>query len=598
MFTTRPELAGTFGMVASTHWLASAAGMAILEAGGNAFDAAVAMGFALQVVEPHLNGPGGEVPILLHDARTATQRALCGQGVAPAAATIARYRELGLELVPGSGLLAAVVPGAWDAWLLLLRDHGTMPLARVMEHALGYAEGGYPLVPRICQTIEGVRELFEDEWVTSAELYLPDGAVPAPGSLFRNRPLAATWRRLLAEAAAAGSGREAQIEAARRAWREGFVAQAIDDFCRTSEVMDTSGRRHRGLLTGADIAAWQASFEAPLTFGYHGWTVCKCGPWSQGPVFLQQLALLQGFDLAAMDPLGTDFVHTVTECAKLAFADREAFYGDPDFVTVPVGTLLSEDYNAARRKLLGSIASAELRPGSVPGVAGSVAAALRPRATAAGAGAAAGAGEPTRDPGTALGARRGDTCHIDVADRHGNLVSATPSGGWLQSSPVIPALGFCLGNRGQMFWLEEGSASSLGPRRRPRTTLTPSLALHRDGRVLAFGTPGGDQQDQWTLAFFLRHVHHGMNLQEAIDAPAFHSEHAPSSFWPRLAKPASLVVEGRLPGATIAGLTRRGHDVTIDGDWSLGRISAALRDGPLLKAAANPRGMQGYAIGR
>jgi gamma-glutamyltranspeptidase/glutathione hydrolase len=597
MFTTRPEIAGTFGVVASTHWLASAAGMAILEQGGNAFDAAVAMGFALQVVEPHLNGPGGDVPILLHDATRGEQRTICGQGVAPAAATIARYRDLGLELVPGSGLLAAVVPGAWDAWLLLLRDYGTLTLARVMEHALGYAEGGYPLVPRICQTIESVRELFEDEWVSSAELYLPGGGVPAPGSLFRNRDLAATWRRLLDAAEAAGPGREAQIEAARRAWREGFVAQAIDDFCRTSEVMDTSGRRHRGLLTGADLAAWQATIEAPVTLDTHGWTVCKCGPWSQGPVFLQQLALLEGFDLAAMDPLGTEFVHTVAECAKLAFADREAFYGDPDFVAVPLATLLSPAYNEARRKLVGRRASAELRPGTVPGVAGSVAAALRPRETQAGA-ARLGAGEPTRDPGAALGARRGDTCHLDVADRHGNLVSATPSGGWLQSSPIIPGLGFCLGNRGQMFWLDADSASALGPRRRPRTTLTPSLALHRDGRVLAFGTPGGDQQDQWSLTFFLRHLHHGMNLQEAIDAPTFHSDHWPSSFWPRLAKPASLTVEGRMPRATVAGLKRRGHQVEVDGDWSLGRLSAALRDGPLLKAAANPRGMQGYAIGR
>ncbi|MFO1055937.1 MAG: gamma-glutamyltransferase [Dongiaceae bacterium] len=235
----------------------------------------------------------------------------------------------------------------------------------------------------------------------------------------------------------------------------------------------------------------------------------------------------------------------------------------------------------------------------MPGWPRSVEAALRPRATAAGAARRRRRRRARdRDPGTALGARRGDTCHIDVADRHGNLVSATPSGGWLQSSPIIPALGFCLGNRGQMFWLEESSASALAPRRRPRTTLTPSLALHGDGRVLAFGTPGGDQQDQWTLTFFLRHLHHGMNLQEAIDAPAFHSEHAPSSFWPRLARPASLVVEGRLPRATVAGLRRRGHEVTVDGDWSLGRISAALRDGPLLKAAANPRGMQGYAIGR
>ena len=589
MFTTRPEITGTFGVVASTHWLASAAGMAILEQGGNAFDAAVAMGFALQVVEPHYNGPGGEVPILLHDRRRDGVEVVCGQGVAPAAATIGRFRELGLDLVPGSGLLAAVVPGAVDAWLLLLRDYGTLSLPKVMEHALSYAERGYPVVPGIATAIETVRTLFEDEWVSSAELYLPQGEVPAPGSLFRNLDLARTWRRLLAEAAAAGDDRERQIEAARRAWREGFIAEAIDRFCRTTEVMDTSSRRHRGLLTGDDMARWRATIEAPATFDYHGYTLCKCGSWSQGPVFLQQLALLAGSDVGGLDPLGADFVHLVCESAKLAFADREAFYGDPDFVEVPLDDLLGDDYSRARRKLVGKRASRELRPGTVAGRGGSVGRVREHDATAA-RHHGLGSGEPVRG--------RGDTCHLDVIDRHGNMVSATPSGGWLQSSPVIPGLGFCLGNRAQMFWLDEASPSALAPGKRPRTTLTPSLALRDDEPYLAFGTPGGDQQDQWSLVFFLRHVHHGMNLQEAIDAPTFHTDHMPSSFWPREVKPAHLAIEGRFPRATIAALKRRGHDVTVAGDWSLGRLSAASRDGDILKAAANPRFMQGYAIGR
>jgi len=603
-FTTRPEILGTFGVVASTHWLATATGMATLEKGGNAFDAAAAAGFALQVVEPHLNGPGGDLPLLVHDARQDRIEVICGQGTAPAAATIAAYRDLGLDLVPGTGLLAAVVPGAFDAWMLLLRDHGTLSLREVLGPAIGFARDGYPLVPMISATIERSSELFRDEWPSSAAVYLPGGAAPAAGSLFRNPALAETYTRLIREAEAAGGDRETQIEAVRRAWYQGFVAEAIDRFCRTQAVMDSSGRRHRGLLTGDDLARWQASVEAPLTYDYHGYTLCKAGPWSQAPVALQQLALLKGFDLEAKTPLDPDFVHLLVECVKLAFADREIFYGDPDFVEVPMPTLLSDAYNIRRRRLVSDHASYELRPGVIEGFGGEVG--LGPCTSAddiAHAG-AHGIGEPTvpRATGPGMGepvlSGRGDTCHVDVIDRHGNMVSATPSGGWLQSSPVIPELGFGLGTRGQMFWLEEGRPSSLAPGKRPRTTLSPSLAL-RDGRpYLAFGTPGGDQQDQWSLHVFLRHVHFGMNLQEAIDAPAFHTEHAPSSFYPRAARPGHLALEGRFPRGTVEELRRRGHDIELREDWSLGRVTAAARDGDILKAGANPRLMQSYAIGR
>ena len=371
-FMTRPEIQGTFGVIASTHWLASACGMAALERGGNAFDAAVAAGFVLQVVEPHLNGPGGEVPIILNDAASGRQQVICGQGVAPAAATIERYRDLGLDLVPGSGLLATVVPGAFDAWMLLLRDHGTLRPCEVLEFAIGYAEGGYPLVSGISAKIALVRDLFEKEWPTSAAVYLPGGDVPAPGSRFRNSALAATYRRLLDEAEAKTSDRDGQIEALRAAWYRGFVAEAIDAFCRETEWLDTSGKRHGGLLTADDMAAWHATKEAPVTYDCWGHTFCKTRPWGQGPVFLQQLALLADSDLASLDPLGPEFVHLETEAAKLAFADREAFYGDPDFVEVPLETLLSRDYNEDRRRLISDSASLELRPGQVPGHAGKV----------------------------------------------------------------------------------------------------------------------------------------------------------------------------------------------------------------------------------
>ena len=560
-FTTRPELRGSFGMVASTHWLASATGMAVLERGGNAFDAAVAAGFMLQVVEPHLCGPGGDLPAIVWPAG-GEPRVLCAQGPAPAAATIGRYRdELGLQLVPGTGPLAAVVPGAFGGWLTMLRDHGTMELADVLQYAIDYAEHGVPVLPQIAGAIRNVEQLFREEWTTSAELYLP------VGDTLRNPQLAQTYRRVL------------ESDDPDDAWYRGFVAEAMIEF-QAREWMDSSGERHAGLLSADDLAEWRPRWEEPLSVDYHGLTVLKAGPWSQAPVFLQQLRLLEGFDLAAMGHASAAYVHTVTECAKLAFADREAWYGDPDFVDVPLDLLLSREYADERRALVVEEASSDLRPGGddprLPGPVGAVE--LAP-----------GVGEPTR----------GDTVHLDVVDRWGNMVAATPSGGWLWGAPVIPSLGFPLGTRAQMFWLEAGLPNSLEPRKRPRTTLSPTM-VGRDGEpYLALGTPGGDQQDQWTLHVFLAHVHFGMNLQESIDAPNHHTEAFPSSFYPRETVPRHVAVEERAGDGTMRGLRERGHDVEVSGPWSLGRVSAVSRsrDGEL-RAGANPRGMQGYAVGR
>jgi gamma-glutamyltranspeptidase/glutathione hydrolase len=550
-------------MVASTHWLASAAGMAVLERGGNAFDAAVATGFTLQVVEPHLNGPGGDLPVIFWSAERAEPLVLCAQGVAPAAATIERYRTLGHELIPGTGVLAACVPGAFDGWLSLLRDFGTLRLADVLSYAIGYARDGFPVVAGMTMTVERTEALLRT-WRASADLYLP---APRPGSRFRNERLAETYSRILDEST--GGSREDEIERARHAFYRGFVAEAIDLF----------SEEEGGLLAGDDLAEWQATYEAPVTFDFRGLTVCKAGPWSQAPVFLQQLALLDGFPLDELSD--AERVHVITECAKLAFADREAFYGDA--ADVPLAQLLSREYNDERRTLVADTASLELRPGGgrLPKL---VADSHKVQASEL-----IGAGEPTR----------GDTVHLDVADRFGNFVSATPSGGWLQSSPVMPELGWPLGTRAQMFWLEEGLPSSLVPRTRPRTTLSPTLVLRGGEPKLALGTPGGDQQDQWSLHVFLNHVAHGMNLQEAIDAPEHHTEHFPSSFFPREARPGSLLVESRFDGDTVEELRRRGHDVTVTPHWSLGRVTAVGRaaDG-LLRAGANPRGMQGYAVGR
>ncbi|MGW7424933.1 gamma-glutamyltransferase family protein [Streptomyces sp. NPDC054813] len=599
-FTTRPTLQGSFGMVSSTHWLASQSAMAVLENGGNAYDAAVAGAFVLHVVEPHLNGPAGEVPILLAPAGGEV-RVLCGQGVAPAGATVAHYRGLGLDLVPGTGPLAAAVPGAFDAWLLLLRDHGTKPLDEILAYAIGYAEHGHPPVENVGATVASVRKLFETEWTSSAELYLPGGRPPRPGELFRNPALAATWQRLLAETAGAGD-REARIDAAREVWRTGFIAEALVRQA-ARPTMDTSGERHTGPLSAADLAGWSASYEAPVSYDWNGWTVCKAGPWSQGPAFLQQLALLPP-ELSELPGYGSaDYMHLLIEGCKLAMADREAWYGDA--AEVPLAELLSDAYNAGRRGLVGAKASEELRPGSPGGRVPRLPGYASVEAARSSAFDPLGAGEPTVAQVAADGTTRGDTCHLDVVDRWGNMVAATPSGGWLQSNPVVPELGFPLGTRLQMAWLEEGLPNSLTPGRRPRTTLTPSIALRDGVPVLAFGTPGGDQQDQWQLHFFLAvalrgEVRGGLDLQGAIDAPNWHNDSFPSSFYPRGSRPASVTVESRTDPGVVAELRRRGHDVTVGPGWSEGRLCAVARNPRtgVLSAAANPRGMQGYAVGR
>ena len=593
-FTTRPDIRGTFGTVASTHWIASAAGMGILERGGNAFDAAVATALVLQVVEPHLNGPAGDLPAIVHLAATGETRALCGQGTAPRGATLDHYRSLlGEGLIPGSGLLATVVPGAFDGWMLMLRDHGSMELAEVLAPAIGYARDGHPVLPRVSATIAGLADFFREEWPSSAATWMPGGEAPAPWSLFKNPDLAATWQRIVDEAT--GETRESRIDAARRIWSQGFVAEAICDYLEDACVMDVSGKAHRGVLSREDLAEWQAHWEAPVSVDYHGWTVHKLPTWSQGPVLLQALQILKNFDLAATDPMGADFTHTVIEAMKLAYADREAYYGDPDFFDVPVETLLSDAYGAERARLIGPGASMAQRPGRIPGFEPLADAAIARAATDFEAAKGVSAGEPTM---AHLTEKRGDTVHLDVIDRWGNMVSSTPSGGWLQSNPVIPGLGFPLNSRAQMFWLQDGQPLTLRPGARPRTTLTPSMA-EKDGARIAFGTPGGDQQDQWQLIWFLRYVHHGLGLQESIDAPLFHSLHFQASFYPRECKPGEMMVEPNLGEATIEALRARGHKVIVAEAWSIGRMTAARRDADgMLTAAATPRLMQAYAVGR
>ena len=551
----------------------------MLERGGNAVDAAAATGFALQVLEPHHHGPGGEVPVILSLTTEDEPIVVSGQGPTPAAATIEAFANAGVtRTIPGKGLLPACVPAVFGTWMSLLRRFGTLSVRDVLEPAIGLAADGFRIPDSMVPKLESCRELFLTEWVDSGSVYLPGGRLPSVGERMSNGQLAATYRRILQEAESARS-RDTQIDRAFDAFYNGFVAEEIDKYAATTEVWDESGERHLGFLTGNDLASYEVKFEHPAELDYREFQVLKPGPWSQGPVFLQQLALLRGFNIRELNPVGQEFVHLITECSKLAFADREAWYGDPTDVDVPLGSLLGEAYSVDRRRLVSREASLEIRPGSPGG--------RTPRLPSA---------ETT--PSGASGNE--DTVHLAVADHFGNLVSATASGGWLQDSPVIPSLGFCLGTRAQSMWLESGLPNSLKPSRRPRTTLSPTLVF-RDGHpYLAFGTPGGDQQDQWTLLFFLYHAEFGCDLQAATDGPTFHSDHAWTSFAPRSRRPGILTMEDRYDTSVVAQLRDAGHTVELAEPWSAGWTTAVARDssGFLRAGASSRRGFECYAVGR
>ncbi|GAB3273650.1 gamma-glutamyltransferase family protein [Arthrobacter pigmenti] len=595
-FTTRPTLRGTFGMASSTHWLATAAAQAVLERGGNAYDAAAAGAFVLHVVEPHLNGPGGDMTAIVAVSGQEPQ-VLMGQGPAPAAATIEHFTAEELRMIPGAGGLAAAVPGAVDAWLLLLATKGSWELGDVLAFAIDYARNGHPMVGRVGAVIETVRELFEEHWPTSARLWMPDGRVPREHELITNPAYATTLERLVAAGTGVGD-RTGRIEAARAEWRS-TVGQAAEDFLQTPHRHST-GSDHAAVIQQSDFAAAVAGFEPVTSIEFRGVTVAKTGPWGQGPVLLQALAILEGFDDVDIDPSTARGAHTVLEALKLAMADRDAYYGDPENPDdVPLDVLLSADYAAIRRAQISETASHEFRPGRIDGVTPYLPP-LRTeqewKTTLTGDAPTATAGEPTVGR---TGDSRGDTCHIDVVDQWGNMVAATPSGGWLQSSPAIEELGFCLGTRLQMNWLDPAAPSALRPGRRPRTTLTPTVLLAGGRPVAALGSPGGDQQEQWQLMYLLRTIVGGYTPQQAIDAPSLHTTSLAGSFWPRTWEPGGAVVEDRLGDTVIRELERRGHVITRAGNWSLGRLCVVgINDDSSYYAAANPRGAQGYAGGR
>ena len=566
MSETRPLVRGTIGCVSSSNYMATTAGFAILLAGGNAFDVAVATGFALLVVEPHMNSLGGEAPALAYSAKHKKVFAFSGQGYAPRAATLSFFRDQGMQLMPGDGFLPATVPATFDMLLTLLGDFGTMSLKEVTGPALRLAKEGFAVYPTLAGNIRAHAKLFETEWPTTARVFVPNGKLPQVGDRLRQFDLAHSLHKLIQAERRASGNRKKRLEAARDYFYRGPIAKRIVNFISKKPVRDATGKRHAGLIDLTDLAEFHTTIETPVSIEYKGLRIHKCGPWSQGPVFLQQLRLLEGYDLHSLGHNTSNYIHLLTEASKLAFADREQYYGDPAFTRVPMHRLLSRDYAARRRKLINPMkASLELRPGTFAGRLST----------------------------------HGDTTHLDVADREGNMVSVTPSGGWIWGSPIIGDLGFALSTRGQMFTLDGSHPNCIAPHKRPRTTLSPTLVTLHGRPLLAFGTPGGDQQDQWTLQFFLNHVEFGMNLQSAIDAPTFHNSHFPSSFYPKTAEPGALHLEGRISPAIVKELRRKGHRVRVEGDWVNGRVTAVElnQHGGTITAAASSRNQTAYAIG-
>ena len=540
--TMRPEIVGRHGIVAAGRHYTVQAGMQLLRAGGNAVDAGAASVLAASVVEISHFGFGGECPTILYDAKSRKVVVINGQGTAPRAATPSLFAAKGT--IDANGPLAATMPAVLDAMAIALADYGTKTLEEVLQPAIELADG-FAMYAYLRDIM--VRERPKTErWEWSKRTYYPEGRVTEVGEIFRQPNLARTLRAIVAAEKTArdgGADRKAAIRAGRDAFYKGDVARRIA----------AADRDAGGVMTYEDLASYAGRVEEPVATRFHGFDVYKAGPWDQGPVLLQTLNLLEGFDLAAMGHDSADYVHTVHEALKLAYADRNAYYGDPEFARVPIRGLLSPEYAAARRALIGPRASLEHRPGDPfrfdPSVAVPATRYVPHAQPAAGKKAA---GEP------------GDTTAVDVVDAQGNLFSATPSSGWMLGGAFLAGdTGVPLSNRMQVFDLDPASPNVLAGGKRPRTTLTPTIVLADGKPFLAISTPGGDSQDQQIANVLLSLLVFGMELQPAIEAPRFNSLHPFSSFENHESLPGVLEIENRFSEKTLDELRRRGHELRV-----------------------------------
>lgn len=563
----RPELRARSHAISSGHYLATQAGMRILDGGGNAVDAGVAAGICLGILLSDFVSVAGVAPILVYDAAAARVHSVAGVGHWPAAATLERFRARWGGDMP-EGIPRTVVPAAPDAWITALRRWGTRSFGEVASAATELAADGFPMYELMAMRVAREAKLLAT-WPTSAALFLPDGRPPRPGERFRQVEAARTLERMAAaEARASHAGRDAGLQAARDEFYKGETAERIARFMAEQD----------GLLTYDDLASYSVQTPEPVAAGYRGWQVYACGPWSQGLALPEAFTILAGFDLRALGHNSPRYLHLVLESLKLAFADREAYVGDPAFVDVPVERLLSAGYAAAQRARIDARRAAPGLP--APGDVGRSPAGRTPSLAATGG-----------DGGAA------DTSYICAVDRWGTVFSATPSDGF--GAPVVPGVGMVVSPRGSQSWLDDGHPSVLAPGKRPRLTPNPAIAVG-DGQVLPFGTPGGDVQVQAMVQVFLNMVEFGMTPQEAVEAPRLASYSAPNSFWPHGAQPGVVRAESRIGARTLRTLAARGHRMEAWPEWTwlAGAVCAihADHDAGLLTAAADPR-RESYALG-
>ena len=560
--TMFPPVRGTREMVGAANNLEVEAGFRILTQGGNAIDAGVATVLAAAVTEQSRFGLGGEIPILVKLAGKPVV-AISGIGTAPAKATVEFYKNRRAEPwededrippIPAIGILSAPVPGVFDGLILALSRYGTMSFAQVSAPAIEYA-GGFPIAEEFAAFIHG-NQRFLELWPASKAFFFPGGMAPERGEILREPTLARTLRSLVAVEKRTAGNRVARLRAVRDYFYKGLLARRMAAF----------SEHNGGLIVYRDLADFHAEIDRPRSTTYRGYEVFKPGFWTQGPVMIEVLNLLEGFDLRAMGHNSPQYLHTVVEAVKLAFADRDRYYGDPKFSRIPEEILLSKEYAAERRKLIDPAhASMDHRPGTF--------------------------GAPLEMEKVTSAARipAHDTTCVNVVDRAGNVFSATPSGAWLPSV-IAGDTGIPFSSRMQSFVLTPGHPNQLAPGKRPRVTLSPTIVL-RDGKpFLALSTPGGDNQDQALLQALLNIIEFGMSSQEAVEAPRFQSEHFYSSFGNHEFTPGRLNLEGRIPKDTVEKLASLGHKVSVTGDWSNSSAPTVIKVSPgVLDGGADPR---------